>query len=532
METKEHTELGDALRLAHWSELKGNPYIKFNDKGVMSLNLQAIGDNGLPEDTQLLVTSGMVMAMSGDYFGGKEIDLELPTRFEFTQAHKNDENNDEYESLASFLIHAPIPASQEQKLIRSYRKFANPKVTNKEIDTIYKIDSARYIPFSETLNSYVQQVMFALRVKNYGNILSSNLSHFTPWSVRTYIIGHHLALQFAHISFELSQLIKDTNYESNNEEFNILRAILRQNRQLTSSRIQEYIYRYQALSLGMELFCFHYYSDHFAAGHSSLMGDLRALLPKQFGALGGILVNSLHNELNEVTIYTSRPYCATKSMEQPIATAGDGSFNSAKNSSNKLACIAGMHDSLADVQKALQGHPLPEPPLYGGLSKLPDVDFNYRQPQPLLLIGDDYKIYYRKELSKIRTLSPLNFKTMRASPSEHGYKELKGLFNALILVSKLRLFPYFYKGKTQPITPAELLQMKAEETQLNPGKRSLFTAPIEANSAPSKPDWRTPVDSSLRVDGIKRNSMFNSSSTFEPENETPVSEGLSLGSSF
>lgn len=261
--------------------------------------------------------------MSGDYFGGKEVSLDLPSIGEFKANRKAFDRKGSSETLGKYLIKKPVNESEEQKLISSYKRLANKNVQQSDINTIYTINNGKYIPFSSTLNFYAQQLMFALRVKNYSEILTRNLSHFTPWSVRVYTIGHHIALKYARIHYELKQYITHKDYQSKNDEFNALLKVLKQTPDgLDRDKLLDLAHRYQALALGMEFFCFHYYTDHFAAGHISFVGDLRALLPQRFGVWGSILVNSLHDELNKVTVYTKRIYDPSPDKSEPPVTAG------------------------------------------------------------------------------------------------------------------------------------------------------------------------------------------------------------------
>jgi hypothetical protein len=519
MDTSEHTELGDSLRFGDWHELQGNPYVSFNEQGTMLLKLQGIDENGLPEEIDLEMTSGQIMAMSGDYFGGREVELDLPSQQDFANDRQSYQRTYQYENLGEYLIKKPVTSTEEGKLVRSYQRLANSNVNESEIETIYKINNANYIPFSSTLNSYVQQLMFALRINNYGEILNRNLSHFTPWSVRVYMLGHHIALKYARISYELNQLIKDTHYQSDNKDFNALLETMHQSGvSIATDKIKDLAYRYQALALGMELFCFHYYSDHYAAGHGAMVGDLRALLPARFGAtLGGILVNNLHDELNKVTVYTKRPYDPTPDLtEPPTETGGDGSFNSAKNYYNKQSCIAGLQESMEDIRRVFQGNGLPKQSEYGGLSRLPDIDLKYRQPQPLFLLGQDNRIYYRTELSKIRMLSPSNYKATYVSPQDHGYTELTNKFAAFFLVAKLRVFSYFYQGKLQALTPDELSRIEQEEAQLNPGRKPIPQPPrvsIGLQPVPvvvTVPHWQKPASNDTIMQGLSRSGLLAS----------------------
>ena len=133
--------------------------------------------------------------------------------------------------------------------------------------------------------------------------------------------------------------------------------------------------------------------------------------------MGSILVNSLHDELNTVTIYTKRPYDPTPDKNAPpIQAGGDGDFDNPPNYFNKKACLDGMQQSFTRFNKVFQGNKVPKHAEYGGLNKMPDVDESYRQPQPLFLLGKNNKIYYRSNLSKIEILSPSDLKATQTSP--------------------------------------------------------------------------------------------------------------------
>lgn len=489
MDTTEHTELGDALRFNDWDSFKNNPYLTLDAKGTLHVTMQGFAKNGLPIPLDLKLTAGQIVAMSGDYFGGREVDFKLPTRNEYKNKPEAYDSRGDCETLGDFLIKEPVAADDENKFSASYKRLANPSTKQKEISTIYTINSGNYIPFSETLNFYVQQLMFALRVKNYGEILNRNLSHFTPWSVRAYTVGHSLALKYAKLYFEINQLKANRSYQSSNPEFNALRA------EFLKQDLQELAHRYQALAFGMEFFTFHYYTDHFAAGHQSMVGDLRAELPRRFSFLGGILVNSLHDELNTVRVYTTKSYDPTPDpTDPPLEAGGDGDFDQPQNFFNKQACIDGMQLSLRDLDRVFNGQAAPQQDEYGGLNNMPDVDMKYRQPQPLFILGEDNKIYCRNELSKIQMLAPSELKATYADPLKHGYSELSSIWGSMWLVVKLRVFSFAYQGKLQPVSSVRLMSIAQEEEQLNPGRKPVPTLPT-ATVIP----WQTPVSTKAAV---------------------------------
>ncbi|WP_454782123.1 hypothetical protein [Legionella sp. WA2022007384] len=529
MNTNEHTELGDALRFQDWESLEGNPYLTIDEKGGLHLQLQGFNEMGLPEPIGLNISAGVIIAMSGDYFGGKEVSFDLPSIGEFKAQRRTFDRTGSSETLGKYLIKKPVTANEEHKLISSYKRLANKNVQQSDIDTIYTINNGNYIPFSTTLNFYVQQLMFALRVNNYSDILNRNLSHFTPWSVRVYTIGHHIALKYALIHYELKQYITHADYQSKNSDFTALLEVLKQTPNgLTPEKLKDLAHRYQALALGMEFFCFHYYTDHFAAGHISFMGDLRALLPQRFGVWGSILVNNLHDELNKVTVYTKRIYDPSPDKSEPPVTAGgDDDFNTANNYFNKQACLAGMTCSLNDLNSVFNGSKLPEQTQYGGLEQMPDVDKEYRQPQPLILQGDDGKIYYRTDLNHIEILSPSQLQATLAAPSRHGYTELSNKFEAFLLVFKLRMLPFIYSSQVETPTAEQLKFLEAEENELNPGRRPIPQPPTALGQTPvTVPVWQQPATKHRVTEGLLRNGFLASSGKKERSLEQDISLDL------
>lgn len=527
MDTTEHTELGDALRFLDWEVLKNNPYVTIDEKGGLHLQLQGFNELGLPESIGLNLSAGNIVAMSGDYFGGQEVCLNLPSLAEFNAKPKKFDSTGACGTLGTYLIKKPVTEPEEQKLISSYKRLANKDVQQSDIKTIYTINDANYIPFSSTLNFYVQQLMFALRVKNYSEILNRNLSHFTPWSVRVYTIGHHIALKYARIHYELTQLMAHADYQSKNSEFNELLNTLKQTPGgLNRDNLQDMAHRYQALALGMEFFCFHYYTDHFAAGHISFMGDLRDILPQRFGVWGSILVNNLHDELNRITVYTKRVYDPTPdNSEPPVQAGGDGDFDASNNDFNKQACLNGMTESLQDLHQVFKGSALPEQAEYGGLEQMPDIDHQYRQPQPLLLLGDDRKIYYRTDLNSIGTLSPSQLQATYAAPLKHGYTELSNSFEAFFLVLKLRVLPFTYSSQMQPLTAEQLKLLEAEENQLNPGRKPIPQPPTVLGQKPvATPAWQQPASDHVVMKGLVKNGLLATSS----KKEHPLQQELTL----
>ncbi len=500
METKEHIEVGNALRIAN---IDGNPYLRVDEFGVLHLRLQRFGENNIPVPMDLELSAGEVVAMAGDYFTQADwtVGLNLPhcERFESSV------------DVGRHLIDSPVTQEEQSALIAAYNNLAAPDVTRSKIDRIQTINNTNYLPFSPTLNSYVQQLMLLIRVKNYGEMLTRNQTHFTPWSIKVYVLGHTIALRYARLSHELKKLAQDNTYHSDNPDLHALKAhFAKQDETSSKDSIIELAHRYQAQAYSIELFTFHYYSDHFATGHMSVVGILRVALQARFGTWGSILANNLHDEVNRIGLYTNKPYDPTpNASEGPTRSRGDGHFDTCLNQFNRKECIAGMTASLNDINAVLNGGNTPEQDQYGGLEHMPDLDFNIRQHQPLLLICDK-KIFYRPHLSEIRIISPSEYEDLRQNPEEYGYKELTSKWDAFKLVAKLRLFPYVYGGEVVPVPTKNMNQILLDEKRRNPQRLPISDPMCALEDEPSVLDWRRRDLSVDVVGGLRTHGVFAS----------------------
>ncbi|WP_058527892.1 hypothetical protein [Legionella erythra] len=518
MDTKEHTALGNALTF----KVKNNPYLKIGEQGTLHLRLMRFSNTGFPEPMAMELSFGEIIAMAGDFFTDATwvMDLNLP------KCH-----GQKTKSIGKKLINQPVRPEDHQALLRAYNNLASPEVSRGDIDKIYRIDQTRYLPFSDTLNDYVKQLMFYLRVKDYGEMLNRNQTHFTPWSVRVYTIGHHLALEFTRIAYELQQLANDPNSMPKQAATRDLLDRLNKGKSLTADELRDLAYRYQAMGLGLELFTLHYYSDHFASGHMSMVSDLRVLLQERFGILGGILANDLHNELNRVGVYTTRAYDPTPTPSDPPNPArGDSDFDECINHFNKTACLSGMQKSLGDLERVFQGGELPAQDQYAGLEDLPDVDKTYRQPQPLLVLDANEGIFYRNDLSKIHLLSPSDYQQLRENPGAHGYSPLTSKWSAFNLVAKLRLFPYVYQGKLQTLSLNESLRIQKEEQDLNPERQPIPIPPCTTPSLQVNADWRTPVTGASLQQALRKHGLLAAPVVNLKEKDETLETTLALGS--
>lgn len=496
MDTIEHTELGDALRIAN---INANPYLRVDESGVLHLRLQRFGDNNLPEPMDLELSAGEVIAMAGDYFTQADwtLHLKLPKCERFESSVE----------LGKRLINSPVTQEEASALITAYNNLAAPDVTRTKINRIYTINSANYIPFSSTLNSYAQQIMLLIRVKNYGEMIIRNQTHFTPWSIKVYVLGHTIALRYARLSHELMKLAQDSNYQSDNSDLLALKThFAKQNQIPTKESLIELAHRYQAQAYSIELFTFHYFSDHFATGHMSVVGILRVTLQERFGTWGSILANNLHDEVNRIGLYTHKPYDPSPdATDAPTRSRGDGKFNSCLNQFNRTECIAGMNASLNDINNVLNGSEIPVQNKFGGLEHMPDVDFKTRQHQPLLVLSKK-KIYYRTDPSEINIISPSEYEALRVNPEEHGYTELTSKWEAFKLVAKLRLFPYAYNGTVLPVSSEKMAQILLDEQQRSPQRQPIPDPLCTPEAETSVLDWRSRETAALG--GLKQHGVF------------------------
>lgn len=520
MDTIEHTELGNELRIG---TLEGNPYVRIDESGVIHLRLQRISENNLPDVMDLEMSAGEIIAMAGDYFTQKDwtMSLNLPHCERFNSAA----------NLGRFLIRKPIEAGEETALMTAYNNLASPQVSRKQIDKIYSINNATYIPFFSSLNSYAQQLMLYLRVKDYGEMLIRNQTHFTPWAIRVYILGHHIALRYARLSYELKQLAANSNYQSTNPELHAIKDhFANMNLSLSAEKLIDLAHRYHAQAWSVELFTFHYYSDHFATGHMSMVGDLRVKLQERFGTWGSILASNLHDEINRIGAYTVRPYDPTPNKREEATRArGDGAFDSCLNQENRKQCLAGMTNSLNDLNLVLYGEDLPQPQKFGGLEHLPDIDYNSRQHQPLLVLSKG-KIFHRTNLRQTQIISPSEYETLRSNPQEHGYSEITSTWDAFILVIKLRLFPYIYSSTVTPLTKereeAILLDEKQRKPQRKPIARPQFTPQSEPEATVF--NWKGTMDAKSEqhaaMAGLKNVGVLKLKPTAQATAETVAEE--------
>lgn len=408
MNTKEHEEAGEGIKY----ETLGNPYIKEQITKMASVDGMPV-----PEDE---VNREDFVAQGGDYWTLAGLGLRLKS---------SEKREDLYQDVSC------------KEAAAFHQAYADMASSNKaDMERIYAIDRANYIPFSKTLNELVQQLIYALTVKNYINKLLEDEAHFTPWSTRAYIVGHHYALQRAALSFYCKKMAFGEEVpEEYKLKISAMLELIEKTTELSKLKLTpeivadkkalllELSHRLHAEAFNIELFTMHFYSDHFAGGHLRL-NALRESLSKNFGLLGNILVNSMHNEDNINGVPVKHPYrpldpAVYVMPEEEFKAYGDGTYDVKGNDENANFLVNGMTYSLQEINKVVQTGATIHPENYGGLSFLPEVDYTKPQLQPLLVQGNDGKIYCRKG-GGIRTLLPADIEKMLRNPQNYGYEKL------------------------------------------------------------------------------------------------------------
>lgn len=511
METNEHRAAGNQIRI---EKLKidgdSNPYLTGSEhvypgkeqnpddltekekENPDILKVQMMNSiDGIPVPLDLTLSAGDIVALAGDYYTqpGWGLDLQIPKTTQSETTGKNSHRG---------MFREPVSEKESKAFVEAYSDLASPAVTKEAIKKIYAIETTNYLPFANKipglkgLNGLIQQFVYSRTVKDYGKKLTQNEAHFSPWSGRAYIVGHQEALRSAQLAWALNRFacdqflfIKDPALGDEVKQI-IEKACsnpeLYQLKDTTDRKavIKELAFRYQAQAVAQDLFAMHFYSDHFAGGHLSRIGLLRKTMPEQFGMLGGILINNMHNEDNTDSVSVTNPHqpiqpegsCSYFSMIKEFNSAcGDSTYFEAANNENSNMLVNGMTNSLGDIARLMQSQDgnLPESCNYGGLSFLPEINPKNNQKQPLLLSGPDGKTYYRSKVQQIKCLSPEEYQATLKNPSENGYEVLT-TWKALLLVIKLRVLSPFYSPKVEV---SQAVDISKKEIEMATEERSL-----------------------------------------------------------
>lgn len=448
METNEHKSAGDQIRIQTFNNpyLQGSKNLSTDEEHILKVQMMRKVD-GIPMPLDLQLSAGDIVALAGDYYTKAGWGLQLKTP-EGTDNHA--------------VITDPVSNQEYQAFRAAYEDLASPEVKKSDVERIYAIEKS-FLP------SVLQQAVYALVIPGYGNKLENNEAHFSPWSLRAYIVGHRSALRMAQLAYQCRQLAEGqiTEEQLHSKLAENLRNIRKNKSKYGFAEksdleiVVELGQRYHAMAVARDLFAMHFYSDHFAAGHLSRMGKLRTLLPERFKtlSLGSILVNNMHNEDNADSITATNPFTPVlegkdKQGEEPFAMLhednkvyGDGTYFERSNDENSNMLINGMDNSLGDIARLLHDGTMREQDNYGGLTFLPEIDSGKPQPQPLFIAkGDD--IYYRKNPWIIKQLNPADYeKTLNDPASQEDYAKLTPL-KAFFLVLRLRVGGLIYSTQT------------------------------------------------------------------------------------
>ncbi|KTC80561.1 Dot/Icm secretion system substrate [Legionella cherrii] len=458
METNEHKNAGDQIRI----QTLGNRYLKgsknLSPENTNNLRLKMMQEvDGIPVPLEMKLSAGDIVALAGDYYtkAGWWEQLQIPA--------KTGDGTQENERL----LHTPVMQAETDAFKQAFDDLASPAVTKSAISRIFAIDGSRFIP------SLLKQLIYAVTVKEYGAKLASNEDHFAPWSLRGYIVGHQSALDMAETAYYCHQIAegkmskedKKIPQEIRDRLAKILQQIAidpakyklvpesKEGKLTEKELFTELGHRFHAMAVARDLFAMHFYSDHFAGGHLSRMGEMRKLLPKEFGVLGSILVNTMHNEDNKDSVAVTnsfQPLSREQDMIKEDSQAyGDGTYFNHENDANANMLINGMDNSLGDIARLMKTGEKRESVEYGGLEFLPQINYKVSQPQPLLIQDpNDKKIYFRSDVKHIKMLSPNEYTETTKNPSLHGYQELTPT-KAFWLVVKLWLFPFYYSPQVE-----------------------------------------------------------------------------------
>lgn len=459
MKTVEHREAGDKIGI----KSLGNQYLVVDKRLIPSAPpvitlMRKV--NGIPVPiTSLKLTAGEIVALAGDYYTKAGWGFALQTT-----------NTINSEEASKELLKIEIAPRESLAFKEAFDDMASPKTTRKAIDRIFSWEKTSWIPDS------LKQLIYSLTVPNYFSKLSNNEAHFAPWSLRAYLVGHHTALQTAAIAYQFKQLEEETLIDLPQEIVGILEQIEKNPQAYGFDQFPGYdskvLYialkeRYHALAVAQDLFALHFYSDHFAGGHMSRMGILRQRLPEQFGFLGGILVNNMHNEDNtngvaSVNLYRRKQETETFQMlKEQDQAYGDGTYDEQDNNKNADMLVNGMDSSLGDIASMMKTGKMPDQVNYGGLSFMNDINYHKPQLQPMFIYTDKGP-FFRKNIAAIDTLSPSDYKATVDNPEQHGYQKLTS-FQALVLVTKLRLLSFFYTPTIKPLSKQKLAKINAEK---------------------------------------------------------------------
>lgn len=350
------------------------------DGGVITLSkgqkLPIFADEG---DTPIEITSlslsyGEILALAGDYFACKQ-------------------------SIAM----APTNEEAKARFVEGFNQLASTR--SDIITSLFRINSTRYAK-DASINEYIQQALFVkLLGWRYFEITNNNFDHFYEWSITAYQQGHHVALEMAQKGYELYQA--GDEFSANN---------------------------YLSTAYQLNAFACHFLSDTFSSGHLR-ESSLRSQLSTQFGILGSILVNNMHDEDSQQGVSVSNL------NGDSWMAYGDGNYDNPRNERNRIIQNTALQQSANEVFTTYRTGLMTNPADSLVNNYLPIVAETKTQNAPMFKSMSN-KVYYRNPLNEL-------------NPSKVVYKEL-GYFSAFVIAFKLRVLNTKPTYTLSTATPAPL----------------------------------------------------------------------------
>lgn len=374
--TPEHKELGDSLQLPT-IQADGN----LTDVAAQNYRMPifALVNDKIVENKDLKLTAGEIVMMSGDYFGVPKQPIA---------------DNSQQKNLT-------VTDLSKARFTAAYNTLAKDGSTV-EMQTLLKINTTQYCK-NETLNSYLQQIHLILYKPKFLTLVKNNIDHFNPWAKQAFKSGQAVATDIALLAHE---------------------AYARQDYATANQYLQ--------LSLQNLLYAEHFLSDTFSAGHARI-GESRLVMKKQFGDLGSILINDMHNEDSAHGVYATI-------NGKLIKMKGDDHLNDRDALSSKRAAESAMQSAVDEIRSIVSTGLVPEKSKVDQYwPQVSEDDTSITNQTARMFKCIDGKMFYR---------SPFN----ELDPAKVSYEPLTW-FKALKLVIERRLFGIEAKDSRLQPTP-------------------------------------------------------------------------------
>lgn len=373
--TPEHKELGDALKMP---KIAADGAVETIAAQNYRMPIYSLVDGKIVENQALQLTAGEIV-MLGDYYG-------IPSQ-----------------PIADNAVKDTLSVSDQSKerFTNAYNALAQ-KGSTKDVQTLLTINTTHYCK-NETLNSYLQQIHLVLHNPNTLKLVKNNIDHFDPWAKQAFKSGQAVATDIALLAHE-AYAKKD--YASAN--------------QLLQLAVQNLLY------------ADHFLTDTFSAGHARV-GDARLIMKNQFGDLGSILINDMHNEDSVNGVYAT--------IEgRLVKMKGDDHLNDRDAVVAKKYAESAMQIAIDEISDIVVSGKVPEKSAVDQLwPQIPTDDTSIPKQTARMFKCIDGKTYYR---------SPFN----ELDPDKVTYEPLSW-FKALKLVIERRLFGIEAKdSRLQPVS--------------------------------------------------------------------------------